>query len=113
VENIDQFGRYMDSVDTNMQLAVRDELQRFGDLIKNDAEKNAPVLTGFLRSTIYAQVKEWVLYVGAWADYAKFQEFGTRFISGLHFISNAIQSYWPQIRDFMARAINEAIRRTA
>jgi len=113
VENIDDFGRYMDKADTNIQLAVRAELQTFGDRIKSDAEKDAPVLTGFLRSTIYARVKEWVLYVGAWADYAKFQEYGTRYIRGLHFVSNAIQTHWSQIREYMARAVNDAIRRTA
>ncbi len=103
----------MDKADTNIQLAVRAELQNFGNLIESDAKQDAPVLTGFLRSTIYAKVKEWVLYIGAWADYAKFQEFGTRYIEGLHFLSNNIQKHWSQIREYMARAVNEAIRRTA
>jgi hypothetical protein len=103
----------MDSLDTNLQLAVQADLQNFGDLIAGDAEQEAPVLTGFLRSTIYAKVKGWVLYIGAWAPYAKFQEYGTRYIRGLHFISNAIQKRWPQISDYMQRAINEAARRAS
>ncbi|MDD5263863.1 MAG: hypothetical protein PHU43_03405 [Candidatus Bipolaricaulis sp.] len=103
----------MDKADTNIQLAVREELQNFGNLIQSDAEQDAPILTGFLRSTIYAKVKEWVLFIGAWADYAKFQEFGTRYIEGLYFLSNNIQKHWSQIREYMARAVNEAIRRTA
>ncbi len=112
VENVNDFGQYMDRADTNLQLEIQNELQNFGDLIKSDAEAEAPVLTGFLRSTIHAQVKQWVLYVGAWADYAKFQEYGTRYIQGLHFISGAIAKNWPRIREFMQQAINEAIRRT-
>ncbi len=102
----------MSKVDTNMQIEVQDYLQGFGNLIKSDAIADAPERTGFLKSTIYARVKEWVLYIGAWADYAKFQEFGTRYIQGVHFISNAIQNRWPQISEFMNRAIKEAIRRS-
>ena len=43
--------------------------------MKAEAQKIVPIRTGYLRSTIYGKVKEWVVEVGADAAYALFVEF--------------------------------------
>lgn len=113
VSQIEDFARRMQQLDTRLQLEVHEALRIGAQLIKADAQSNAPFKTGFLRSTIYAAAKmTWSFAIGAWAPYGKFQEYGTRYIpkpSGsrarLHFISDAIKRHWPQIRDLIRRAI--------
>ena len=107
---IDDFGPKMNRLDTGLQVEVHEALQGGANLIKADAMFYSPVKTGFLRSTIYAKVKAtWHFIVGAWCHYAKYQEFGTRYIRARAFIQRAIKERWSQIRDMVNRAVRLAI----
>lgn len=113
VSQIDDFSRKMEALNTKLIQEVHEGLHIGAQLIKADAQTECPYRKGFLRSTIYAVAKQtWSFAIGAWAPYAKYQEYGTRHIpkaSGsrarLHFISDAIKRRWPQVRDLIRRAI--------
>jgi len=106
VSEIEDFARKMQRLPTGMQTEVHEALGITANLIKADAKGWAPVLTGFLRSTIYAKViKQWVFVVGAWAYYARFQELGTRYIRAVRFLGRAVKRWWPRVRDMIQRAI--------
>jgi len=68
----------MQRFDSGMQREVHRFLASWAADVKAQAVKNAPMVTGYLRSTIYAKVKEWVVDVGADAAYALFIELGTK-----------------------------------
>jgi HK97 gp10 family phage protein len=70
--------------------------------------RKVPVRTGYLRSTIYAEVKEWVVNVGAEAAYALFVELGTRYMQGQPYLWPAIQEYLPQLETMVKEAIELA-----
>jgi hypothetical protein len=67
-----------------------------------------PVKTGYLRSTIYARVQNWVAEIGAEATYALFVELGTRRMQAHAYLYPAIQEYLPQLEDVICQAIDAA-----
>ena len=84
------------------------------NLIAAVAKSYAPVKTGFLRSTIYAAVSGLMhVKVGAWASYAKYQEFGTQYIPGVHFLSRAFQEGWPRLRKTIDMVVDKVIGEVA
>jgi hypothetical protein len=67
-----------------------------------------PVRTGYLRSTIYAKIQEWVAEIGADATYALFVELGTKYMQSHAFLYPAIQAYLPQLETVVTAAIEQA-----
>jgi HK97 gp10 family phage protein len=76
--------------------------------VKAQAVKNAPMVTGYLRSTIYGKVKDWVVDVGADATYALFVELGTRYMRAKPYLYPAIQQYLPELEAVIVSAIKQA-----
>ncbi|MCW4024934.1 MAG: HK97 gp10 family phage protein [Candidatus Bathyarchaeota archaeon] len=76
--------------------------------VKALAEKLVPVKTGYLRSTIYAVVQNWVVNVGADATYAYFVEAGTKYMAAQPYLYPAIQQYLPQLEEVILAAIDAA-----
>lgn len=72
------------------------------------AEKLVPVRTGYLRSTIFAKVYEWVVTFGAEATYAAAIELGTRRMKDQPFIYPAVYAYFPQLEEVILAAIDAA-----
>jgi HK97 gp10 family phage protein len=60
--------------------------------IQAGAQANAPVRTGFLRSSISRAVQGGQFAVHALANYAGFVEYGTRFMSSRPFLTPAAES---------------------
>lgn len=119
LSDIRDFRNKMNEVPTWLQLEIESALQMGCDMIKIEAQSQSMdrYKTGFMRSTIYAKLQIfrgvhetiWRILVGAWAYYAKYQEYGTRYIRGRHFLSGAIRVKWPMISALIDRAITLAL----
>jgi hypothetical protein len=75
----------MGKMDSGLQRHVHAYLSSLAADMKSEAERLVSVRTGYLKSTIYAKVHDWVAELGAEASYALFVEFGTR-----HMLENVI-----------------------
>ena len=98
----------MQTFDSAMQRQVYRYLHSWASDVKALAKQLVPVRTGYLRSTIYATVQEWVAEIGAEAAYALFVELGTRHMQAQPYLYPAIQEYLPQLEDIICAAIDAA-----
>ena len=94
--------------DSGMQREVHSFLSSWAADFKAQAVKNAPMATGYLRSTIYAKIKEWVAEIGADAAYAMFVELGTKYMQAHPYLYPAIQQYLPELESVIVQAIEQA-----
>jgi len=109
LEGQDEFRLKMERIDTSMKARVQQRLQELAESIKETAQRIAPVRTGYLRSTIFTETAEWTVKVGASAPYAAYVEFGTRFMQGRRFLSQAVELHRPQLVGVVDQAVNESI----
>lgn len=98
----------MQRFDSGMQRQVHRFLASWASDVKAQAVKNAPMVTGYLRSTIYARVKEWVAEVGADAAYSAFVELGTKYMRAQPYLYPALQQYLPELEAVIVSAIEQA-----
>jgi len=98
----------MQRFDSGMQRQVHRFLARWAADVKAQAVKNAPMVTGYLCSTIYARVKEWVAEIEADAAYALFVELGTKYMRAHPYLYPAIQQYLPELEAVIVSAIEQA-----
>ncbi len=98
----------MAKLNSNFQNQVCRYLASWAADVKADAFRNSPIRTGYLRSTIYAVVKDWVASLGVDASYAYFIEFGTRYMSAQPFMWPALEKYLPQLENIILAAIDAA-----
>ncbi len=108
VEGVEEFVQAMESFDSGMQRHVHRQLASWAVDVKALASQIVPVRTGYLRSTIYARISEWVVEIGAEATYAMFVELGTRYMQARPFLHPAIQEYLPQLEQVICEAIEAA-----
>ena len=98
----------MSKFDSGMQRNVHQYLASLAADIKAEAMHLVPVRTGYLRSTIYARIQEWIAKIGADATYALFVEFGTKNMQAQPYLWSAIQEYLPQLENIICQAIDAA-----
>jgi HK97 gp10 family phage protein len=98
----------MQRFDAGVQREVHNFLAGWAANVQAQAVKNASIVTGYLRSTICAKVKEWVIDLGADAAYAVFVELGTRYMQAHPYLYPAIQQYLPELEDVIISAIEQA-----
>jgi HK97 gp10 family phage protein len=98
----------MQRFDSGMQRDVHSFLVSWAADVKAEAMRLVPVRTGYLRSTIYAKVQEWVVEVGADATYALFVELGTKYMQAHPYLYPAIKEYLPQLESVVIAAIEQA-----
>jgi len=108
-EGQDEFRLQMERIDSSMKERVQQRLQELTDSIKETAQRLAPVRTGYLRSTIFTEIAEWTVKVGASAPYASYVEFGTRFMHGRRFLSQAVETHRAQLVDIVGQAVSESL----
>ncbi len=108
VDGIEEFQQAMSKLDSGLQRHVHRYLASLAADIKAEARRLVPVRTGYLQSTIYARIQEWVAQIGADAAYALFVEFGTRYMQAQPYLWPAIQQYLPQLEDIICQAIDAA-----
>ncbi|MCW4003728.1 MAG: HK97 gp10 family phage protein [Candidatus Bathyarchaeota archaeon] len=105
---MEEFKAAMQWFDSGIQRQVHSQLASWAADVKAQAVKNAPMVTGYLRSTIYARVKDWVAEIGADAAYALFVELGTRYMRAQPYLYPAIQLYLPELETVTVSAIEQA-----
>ena len=108
-EGRDEFQLKMERADASVKARVQQSLQELAESIKDTAQRIAPVRTGYLRSTIFTEATEWTVKVGASASYAAYVEYGTRFMQGRRFISQAVEMHRLQLVNIVDEAVNESI----
>ncbi len=100
----------MQRFDSGIQREVHSFLASWAADVKAEAMRLVPVRTGYLRSTIYAKIQEWVAEIGADATYALFVELGTKYMQAHPYLYPAIQEYLPQLETVVTAAIEQAKR---
>ena len=108
VDGIVEFQAAMLQFDSGLQNQVYRFLHSWAADVKAYARQLVPVKTGYLQSTIYATVQDWVVNIGADATYALFVEQGTRYMSAQPYLYPAIQAYLPQLEQMILAAIDAA-----
>jgi HK97 gp10 family phage protein len=98
----------MQQFDSGIQREVHSFLASWAADVKAEAMRQVPIRTGYLRSTIYAKVQEWVVEIGADATYALFVELGTKYMQAQPYLYPAIQEYLPQLETVVTAAIEQA-----
>jgi HK97 gp10 family phage protein len=98
----------MQRFDSGMQRQVHRQLVSWAADVKASARKLVPIRTGYLQSTIYAKISEWVAEIGAEATYALFLELGTKYMQAQPYLYPAIQEYLPQLEAIITSAIEQA-----
>jgi len=108
IKGVKEFQEAMRQFDSGMQRHVHRQLERWAADVNASARQLVPVRTGHLRSSIYAEVREWVVRVGAEAAYAMFVEFGTRYMRARPYLYPAIQQHLPRLEQIIRDAIEAA-----
>lgn len=108
VKGIRAFQNAMRNFDEAVKRQVHRQLASWAADVKAEAMRKVPVKTGYLRSTIYARVQEWVVQIGAEATYALYVELGTRYMRARPYLWPAIQQYLPQLEQIIREAIEAA-----
>lgn len=108
VEGVEEFRQAMQRFDSAMQKHIHRQLTSWAEDIKTSARQLVPFRTGYLRSTIYARIREWVAEIGAEAAYALFVEFGTRYMRARPYLYPAIQEHVPKLERIICDALEAA-----
>ena len=108
VSGVEEFKQAMQQLDSAMQKYVHGLLAEWAEDVKALANQLAPVRTGYLRSSIYAKIQEWIAEIGAEATYAMFVEFGTRYMQARPYLFPAVEEYLPELERIILEAIDAA-----
>ena len=79
--------------------------------VESDAKKNAPVLTGRLRSSITHEVKSGIGKVGTNVEYAPYQEFGTSKMKAHPYLYPALQGNFNFIKKTLCGAVVSVLKK--
>jgi HK97 gp10 family phage protein len=106
VGGIPELQRKLERLDENLRVHVDETLALEVDGMRILAQSLAPRRTGYLAGTVYAErTGEWAFKLGARAGYARFVEFGTRFMRARRFLSRALELGMSSL----AQRVNEAV----
>ena len=109
VAGVKELKAKLERLDSKLKVNVNEKLAEIGNLIEEKAKQLAPVRTGRLRASIYSRLADWILIIGAKAPYARYIEFGTRWIRPRHFLLGAIQENLSKIEDTIRQAVFSAV----
>jgi len=110
IDGMPELRSKVNQLDYSMEEHVHYELAFEGEKVKTTAWYLCPVKTGYLRSTIFGKIEDWILKVGASAHYAGYVEFGTRYMEARRFLSRAVELRMQSLVKAVHRAISWAIR---
>jgi HK97 gp10 family phage protein len=108
VSGAEEFKQATTRLDREMQRQVNEQLAEWAESVKTEAKRLVPVRTGYLRSTIFAQIQEWTVEVGAEAAYAANVEFGTHYAVAQPFVQPAVQARLPELERLLSAAVDLA-----
>ena len=109
VAGAEELKAKLEKLDSELKRKISEKLAEIGSLIEQRARELAPVKTGRLRASIYSQLIDWTLNIGAKAPYARYVEFGTRWIRPRHFLLNAIRENLAKIESILREAVFSAV----
>lgn len=112
-EGLEEIQQKVQHLDSAMKTKVHQQLANLAESIKETAKQIVPVKTGYLRSTIFTEAQDWTFKVGAYAHYAVYVEFGTRFMRGFHFLNRAMEMHLPRLTHLIDNSIDETITETS
>ena len=110
LEGVEEFKKALEKLDSAMQRQIREQLAKWAVNVKDAAKQLAPVRTGYLRSSLYAEIQGWTAKIGAEVSYAGFVEFGTRYMQARPYIYPALQKHLPQLEQIILEALDAAKR---
>jgi len=110
LEGVEEFKKAVEKLDSTMQRQIHEQLAKWAANVKDAAKQLAPVRTGYLRSSLYAEIQGWTAKIGAEASYAGFVEFGTRYMQARPYIYPALQKHLPQLEQIILEALDAAKR---
>lgn len=112
--DIEAFARKIRRLDKAMQEQVQQGLVQLAEDTMWRAKVLAPIRTGRLMQSIYAQViYRWIIKVGCYVPYAYFQEFGTRYIQPRYFLTRALTETAPRLLSILQSSFEHATREAA
>jgi HK97 gp10 family phage protein len=91
-----------------MRREVEMELDVVGANMLDLSRSLVPVKTGFLRDSIAYDVRDLTIYFDAFAFYAPFVEFGTRFMAARPFIRPAVDAHRGAFEDAVMTGVRNA-----
>lgn len=110
-EGYEDYSLALEALADDLPIDVQDALHSIGVEMKETSRAIVPVRTGYLRSTIHFRTRPWYIEFGAYAEYAIFVEYGTRFMSAQPFIEPTIRYYEPFMTGVLYYAVDTAARR--
>jgi HK97 gp10 family phage protein len=108
VAGVEECKQAFSRFDAEMKSRVQQQLARWADTVKTEAQRLVPVRTGYLRSTIFARMQDWTAEVGSEAAYASSVEFGTRYARAQPFLQPAVQERLPELERVLLAAVDLA-----
>lgn len=84
IRNLDKVLAEVKAYPQDIEKIINNEFQAFGQGTVNDAKRFAPVNEGALRESINFSATKLEVKVGAYIDYAAYQEFGTKSFAAAH-----------------------------
>jgi len=112
-EGLPELREKLNQLDEGMKRNVQDAMKFEAEIMRDTARARCPVRTGRLRDSIFANVENWTVKLGAMAPYAVYQEFGTRYIQPRRFLSNAVELCMQSLINRISQAIRQAIGETS
>jgi len=86
---------------------IHEIIIRYAELMVTLARTLCPFLTGRLSFSIYYEITEDGIDILCGTSYWGYQEFGTRYIEGKHFISQAVVTYEQEMYAEIDRVVAE------
>jgi HK97 gp10 family phage protein len=107
--DVQDFAEKMRKLDRVTQESVQQALMSIAEEVVLRARQLAPVRTGRLVQSIFAQVlSNWVVKIGCYVPYALFQEFGTRYIHPRYFLTRALAESASKLLSAISLALQRA-----
>lgn len=110
IEGLKEFTNGCRKLSEALEKQLHNRLVSWVNMVKEEAQMIVPVRTGYLRSTIYAEVKKAVASIGASATYAVFVERGTRKMMARPYLEPAIKMHLPTLEQYIVDAVEAAKR---
>jgi HK97 gp10 family phage protein len=109
LDGFEEFQVGMERVDSNMRAKVQMRLEDWAASVEDSARQNVPVRSGYLRSTIFAKVQDWIAEIGSGAGYAAVVEFGSRYARAHPYFYPALREHLPRLEQTIEEAVDSAV----
>lgn len=103
------FEKFLKKAPAGFERALQNAIQKGAYLIERVAKTNAPVDTGRLRSSIATELIPFKATIMPHVNYARFLEFGTRYITARPFMGPAADSTDKQIMTILNDEVKKVL----